>query len=91
MDLAAAIALELCGYNDRADICSPLRFVHMKPAVQGWHPIPAKWQNTVPYSFTKAGQLTVGNIKQPYLFHYVEKDFIGIDIIKKLKRLADGN
>jgi hypothetical protein len=91
MDLAAAIALELCGYNDRADICSPLRFVHMKPAVQGWHPIPAKWQNTVPYSFTKSGQLTVGNIKQPYLFHYVEKDFIGIDIIKKLKRLADGN
>jgi hypothetical protein len=76
MDLAAAIALELCGYNYRADICSPLRFVHMKPAVQGWHPIPAKWQNTVPYSFTKSGQLTVGNIKQPYLFHYVEKDFI---------------
>jgi hypothetical protein len=90
MDLCAAIALELCGYNDRADSCSPLKFVHMKPAVQGWHPIPAFWQNTIPYSFTNSGQLTVGNIKQPYLFHYVEKDFIGIDIINKLKRLING-
>lgn len=90
MDLASAIALEMCGYNDRADICSPLRFVHMKPGVQGWHPIPEKWQNTIPYIFTKSGELTIGNIKQPYLFHYVEKDFIGIDIINKLKRLADG-
>ena len=90
MDLAAAIALELCGYNDRADVCSPLRFVHMKPGVQGWHPVPASWQNTVPYTFTKSGQLIIGNIKQPYLFHYVEKDFIGVDIIDKLKRLANG-
>ena len=90
MDLAAAIALELCGYNSSADVCSPLTFVHMKPAVQGWHPVPASWKNTVPYMFTKSGELIVGNIKQHVLFHYVEKDFVDLDIIQKLKRLANG-
>lgn len=90
MDLAAAIALELCGYNSSADACSPLRFVHMKPAVQGWSLSVASWRNTIPYTFTKTGKLTVGNITQNYLFHYVEKDFIDEDIINKLKRLANG-
>jgi hypothetical protein len=90
MDLAAAIALELCGYNSSADVCSPLRFVHMKPAVQGWSLPAAYWRNTIPYTFTKTGKLTVGNITQHYLFHYVEKDFIDDDILKKLKRLANG-
>jgi hypothetical protein len=90
VDLAAAIALELCGYNSSADICSPLKFVHMKAGVQGWSPVPANWRQTIPYSFTKDGILTVGNIRQNYLFHYVEKDFIDLDIVNKLKRLANG-
>lgn len=90
MDLAAAISLELCGYNDSADVCSPLSFVHMKPAVQGWYPVPEKWTYTVPYSFSSDGTLTVGNIKQNKLFHYVEKDFVDADIINKLKRLCNG-
>lgn len=90
MDLAASIALELCGYNSCADACSPLTFVHMKPAVQGWHPVPDKWTVTVPYSYTNDGVLTVGNIKQTKLFHYVEKDFVDLDIIDKLKRLIHG-
>jgi len=90
MDLAAAIALELCGYNSSADVCSPLQFVHMKAGVQGWHPVPANWRQTIPYSFTKDGELTVGNIRQHHLFHYVEKDFIDLDVVQKLKRLANG-
>jgi hypothetical protein len=90
MDLSAAIAVELCGYHSSVDVCSPLKFVHMKAGVQGWHPTPLNWRNTIPYSYTKAGDLTVGNIRQHHLFHYVEDDFIDIDIIKKLKKLSNG-
>lgn len=89
MDLASAIALELSGLNHIADICSPLRFVHMKPGVQGWVPIPSHWTKTIPYMYTKKGELIVGNIQQHYLFHYVEKDFADDDIVEKLKRLVD--
>jgi hypothetical protein len=88
MDLAAAIAVELCGYHSSVDVCSPLKFVHMKAGVQGWHPVPSSWRNTIPYSYTKSGDLTVGNIRQHHLFHYVEDKFIDIDIIKKLKKLS---
>lgn len=90
MDLAAAIAVELCGYHSSVDVCSPLKFVHMKAGVQGWHPVPSSWRNTIPYSYTKSGDLTVGNIRQHHLFHYVEDGFIDIDIIKKLKKLSNG-
>jgi hypothetical protein len=90
MDLAAAIAVELCGYHSSVDVCSPLKFVHMKAGVQGWHPVPSSWRNTIPYSYTKSGDLTVGNIRQHHLFHYVEDKFIDIDIIKKLKKLSNG-
>lgn len=90
MDLSAAIAVELCGYHSSVDVCSPLKFVHMKAGVQGWHPVPSCWRNTIPYSYTKSGDLTVGNIRQHHLFHYVEDEFIDIDIIKKLKKLSNG-
>jgi hypothetical protein len=92
MDLASAIALEMTGYNTSADACSPLRFVHMKPGVQDWHPVPMYWSETIPYIYTKSGELIVGNIKQHHLFHYVEKDFVKDEnIISKLKSMIDGN
>jgi len=90
MDLSAAIALELSGLNHIANECSPLQFVHMKPGVQGWRPIPEQWTKTIPYMYTKSGELIVGNIKQHYLFHYVEKDFADDDMIEKLKKLKHG-
>ena len=31
------------------------------------------------------GDLVVGNIKQPKIFHYIEKDFITDSIIEKLR------
>ena len=88
MDLASAIALEMAGLNSAADVCSPLRFIHMKPGVQDWSPIPVRWTETIPYIFTQAGELIVGNIKQHHLFHYVENDFVeDNNIINKLKRI----
>ncbi len=90
MDLASAIAIEMTGIHESViDKCSPLEFVHMKTGIQGW-PTPAEsWQDTVPFVLNSKGSLIVGNIKQPKLFHYVEKNFISKKIIKKLKDLAN--
>ncbi len=90
MDLASAIAIEMTGIHESViDKCSPLEFVHMKTGIQGW-PAPAEsWQDTVPFVLNSKGSLIVGNIKQPKLFHYVEKNFISKKIIKKLKDLAN--
>jgi len=89
LDLAAAIAIEISGlYESVNDNCSPLEFVHMKPGLQGWPIIPESWQDAVPYVLNSKNQLVVGNIKQPKLFHYVEKSFMSKRIIEKLKGFA---
>lgn len=91
MDLAAAIALEMTGYCECADECSPFRFIHMKPGVQDWIPVPERWTTTIPHIYTKDGEFIVANIKQHHLFHYVEKDFVKDgNIITKLKGLVYG-
>ena len=91
MDLAVAIAIEITGMHDAViDNCSPLEFIHMKTPLQGWSPIPASWQDTVPHVLTSKGDLIVGNIKQSKLFHYVEKTFITSSIVSKLEELANG-
>ena len=89
MDLATAIAIELTGmYESVEDSVSPLEFVHMKSALQYW-PIPYdSWQDGVPFILNSKGDLVVGNIKQPKLFHYVEKNFISKRIMAKLEELA---
>jgi len=89
MDLAAAIAIEMIGaYESAIDVCSPLEFVHMKPAIQSWPSLIESWQDTVPFVLNSKGNLIVGNIKQPKLFHYVEKNFMSRKILTKLKELA---
>jgi hypothetical protein len=91
MDLASAVAIEMSGMHDQIiDNCSPLCFTHMKTPLQGWPINPVSWQDTVPYVLTSKGNLIVGNIKQPAIFHYVEKDFITDSIINRLQELADG-
>ena len=88
MDLASAVAIEIAGLHDEAvDIASPLEFIHMKPAIQGWPTTPNRWLDVVPYVFNKRGELMVGNIKQSRLFHYVDKNFINDDILEKLETL----
>jgi hypothetical protein len=92
MDLSSAIAIEImCCHEQVFDQTSPFEFVHMKTPLQGWDPITASWQDTVPYFFNKRGNLTVGNIKQGDIFHYVEKNFLTDDIIHKLEVLTNGS
>jgi len=92
MDLAAAIAIEMLGLQYSAiDVCSPLTFVHMKPQVQGWTQTNAEsWTNAIPWNFNKRGQLYIGNIKQPAVFHYVDKCFITPTILSTLEELSNG-
>jgi hypothetical protein len=91
MDLASAIAVKMLAAEDLVyDVNSPLEFIHMKPAIQGWDPIPASWQDTVPFFHTRSGSLVVGNIKQSKIFHYVEKDFITKKILSNMEATAYG-
>lgn len=91
MDLATAIAIEIVGsHGNVINPHSPLEFIHMKPAIQGWPVVPTKWIDNVPCAFTTHGDLIVGNIKQSRLFHYVDKEFINLQIIKQLEELANG-
>lgn len=89
MDLAVAITIEILGAHETVlDVNSPMEFIHMKTPLQNWKTGESSWQKSVLYNFT--GELTVGNIRQQKLFHYVEKDFLSPKIIKKLKELTRG-
>ena len=91
MDLATAIAIEITGQHQSViDNCSPLEFVHMKPALQGWDITPSTWQDAVPFVLNSKGNLVLGNIVQPKAFHYVEKNFLSKKIIARLEELANG-
>lgn len=91
MDLATAIAIELTGFHECVnDICSPLDFVHMKSAIQGWPKPSEDWQDTVSHVLNSRGELIVSNIKQSKLFHYVEKSFLTKKIISRLEDLSNG-
>ncbi len=90
LDLAAAIAIEITGlYESVGDVCSPVKFVHMKIGLQDWPFLPDSWQDSVPYVLNSKNQLIVGNIKQPKLFHYVEQSFMSSKMIQKLEKFAN--
>ncbi len=92
MDLATAIAIEITGmYTCVTDSQSPLEFVHMKIPLQNWPAFFARWEDAVPYVLTYKGDLVVGNIKQPKLFHYVDKKFMNNDLIKQLEGVVYGS
>lgn len=84
MDMAVAVARELSGINV-IDNGSPLEFIHMRPALQNWPSSPINWTQVVMPVMNSKGELTVGNIKQSRVFHYIEKDFITDSMIKKLE------
>lgn len=91
MDLAAAICIEINGIHQIAlDNESPLEFIHMKPAIQGWSNIGCKWYETVPVVLNSRGDLIVGNIKQSKVFHYVMDKFLSPKIIERLVELVNG-
>ena len=85
IDLATAMSIDIMGIEEQViDPCSPMEFVHMKPAIQGWSPVPSSWQNVVSFNFEN-GVMLVGNYRQQFLFHYVEKDFLTDQILAKLE------
>ena len=91
MDLATAIAIEITGLNEQViDKCSPLEFIHLKPAIQGWPIVFESWQDAVPCVFNSKGELVIGNIKQSKIAHYIENSFLSANVIKKLEDLVYG-
>ena len=90
MDLALAVTIDIMGVEDQVlDINNPMELIHMKPLLQGWNSTPETWQDSVTYNFT-GDNLTVSNIRQHKLFHYVEKDFLSPKILKTLTELIHG-
>jgi len=90
-DMSAAVAIEMMGIENQViDIGSPIEFVHMKPAIQGIWPPPACWQESIHHYFNNHNELLIGNYRQHYALHYVEKDFVTDDLITKLEKRAHG-
>jgi hypothetical protein len=91
MDLAAAITIEITGQHETViDKVNPMEFVHMKTGIQNWDMIQDSWQDAVPFLLNSRGELIVGNIKQPKLFHYVEKSFMSKKILTRLESIVNG-
>lgn len=89
MDLATAVAIDLMGVRDEVlDVSNPMEFVHMKTHLQGWN-ITGNWQDAILYNFNK--ELTVGNILQHKIFHYVEKDFLTDQFVKNIEGALNGS
>jgi hypothetical protein len=92
MDLATAIAIHISGTESEVlDSNCPFEFVHMKTLLQKWDALTDSWQNAVHSVVTSNGELTVGNIKQSPLFHYVEKDFITDETLRRLEKVVYGS
>lgn len=89
MDLAVAVTIEImCAQEQVLDSNNPMKFVHMKTPLQNWNVSTESWQSNVLSNFN--GILTVGNIRQHKIFHYIEKDFLSDYIVDKLQELSRG-
>jgi hypothetical protein len=84
-DVSVAIAAKLLGCDDViAHKKSPFTFTHMKPALQGWDPVPHSCLSQLLVNFTDAKELYLNNFRQHGVFHYVEDAFLTDNIIEKL-------
>lgn len=87
IDVSAALAIKFMDCQDKvmsADAHIP-NFIHMKPAVQGWHR-PAKWVDVVGSYMSDDCLLKVGNMQLQGLFHYVEDKFLTDEIVQRLEQ-----
>ena len=85
MDVSAAIATKIMNAENEFATYSPLSFVHMKPALQEWYPVPASWQSVVSVHLNDRLELRINNILQQGVFHYTEKDFLTENIFKTIE------
>ena len=85
LDVSTAIAAKLTGIDDIiTHKNSPFTFTHLKPALQGWDPIPHSCLSQLLINFTDANELYLNNFRQQGVFHYVEDAFLTDEIIEKL-------
>jgi hypothetical protein len=86
MDVSFAIAAKLLGIDDQIiNSNSPFTFTHMKPALQGWDPIPESFLSQTIVNFNSQKELFLNNFKQLGVFHYVEDKFLTDQIVEKLR------
>ena len=84
-DVTVAIAAKLLDYEDTiSHTNSPFTFTHLKPALQGWDPIPQSCLSQLLINFTDSKELYLNNFRQRGVFHYVEDAFLTDGIIEKL-------
>jgi hypothetical protein len=85
MDVSFAIAAKILGIDDQIiSVNSPFTFTHMKPALQGWDPIPESVLSQTIVNFNSRRELFLNNIKQSGVFHYVEDKFLTDQLLRKL-------
>jgi hypothetical protein len=84
-DVSVAIAAKLIGIDDTiVHKNSPFTFTHLKPALQGWDPVPYSCLSQLLINFTDSKELYLNNFKQRGIFHYVDDAFLTDEIIEKL-------
>lgn len=84
-DVSVSIAAKLMGIdNIITHRNSPFTFIHLKPALQGWEPVPQSCLSQLLINFTDTKELYLNNFKQRGVFHYVEDAFLTDQIIEQL-------
>jgi hypothetical protein len=86
MDVSTAITIKILGIEDQVTNPSiDFSFVHMKPNVQQWSPIPYRWTDSADFYMTEDFQLYINQFKQNKIFHYTEHEFLNEQILKILE------
>lgn len=84
-DVCYAIALEET-LGTAGTLCDThMTFVHMKTGVQPGLSFDSDWRNVYNYYFTDNLELIIGNVRQPQLIHYYQKDFVTDNLIKEFE------
>jgi len=90
MDLTAAIASVIMD-NESLITNSKVKypsFIHMKPKVQNWKEnFQYRWQDRVGVYIDDNLKMKIGNYQQNGIFHYTEKDFVSLEIMKKYEKV----
>ena len=85
IDLSVAIALKILDIQGYAvNSSSMLTFTHMKPQVQNWRHVPSKWTDVLSVDFGN-DKIYIGGYKQSGVLHYVEDEFLTVDMLKWLE------
>lgn len=84
MDLSSSIAVKILGIENHVTcpVVEPARFIHMKPALQSFSTEISDWSKVLSIDYNES--LIVGNHVQRGVFHYVDDNFLSIEIFNNL-------